>query len=149
MFGAREGIGGVLGVILLCGWVYLKFERAAARAERNGDISYSSSEERDNAANLLVLKTHAYELMEQCGAQSATKAYLAWGVDTYHEEAVDQAGRLETDGVLYRNAMMRLVLDRAKADQRTDVVKAMATLESGIKKAKPETWWQIPAKGSK
>jgi hypothetical protein len=134
--GIKGIVGGIFTLAVVAGVIYLKFQRAEARAERR--------EQREIAAlvDMSGWKPHALDMMKQAPDQKTAGEYLAWGVETYHEDATEDAG----SGPEYRDALVDLIYERARQDGREDVTRSLDKVKTMARLAKPETWWEIKKK---
>ncbi len=109
--GVKGVVGGIFTLAVVAGVIYLKVVKAQNRAERR--------EARDAAfeADHSLWKSHALDMMKQAPDAKGIGEYLAWGVETYHGEADEEAmSSFISDGAAYRDALIEKIYERARKD---------------------------------
>src|SRR4051812_44807262 len=107
--GAKEAVGGVIALVVVCALGYLRYEARQARYERN-EAAYQ--------ARCVDFKAHAHKLMDQAREAKQLGPLLHAGVDQFHDQAWDA----ESDsGLLYRNELFRLINEDATKKGREDI----------------------------
>lgn len=139
--GVKGVVGGIFTLAVVAGVIYLKVVKAQNRAERR--------EARDAAfeADHSLWKSHALDMMKQAPDAKGIGEYLAWGVETYHGEADEEAmSSFISDGAAYRDALIEKIYERARKDGREDVTRSLDKVRTMAKLADPDQWWVIQKK---
>lgn len=148
--GLREttGIGGAAILILGVG---MRAARIWSRIDRDTrPSSAQQAQDREEAAEHAMWKPHITDLFAHVDAPKHVHDYLDWGVSAYHEEADNEAmNAYGNQGVIYRDGVIKRIHDRARSDNRTDVLPVLDKLEAQVKKLPTDKWWELPTPAKK
>lgn len=134
--GVKGVAGGLMTLLLIGGVITLKVMRAQDRAERR------AQREAAHVADKAQWKPHALEMMQQAPDAKGVGDYLAWGVEAYHDEVVDEA----SSGPEYRDMLIDAIFERARQDGREDVTRSLEKVRTAAMLADAETWWELRKK---
>src|SRR5262245_8910672 len=107
--GAKGIFSGLVSLAVSGGGIYFRLMRAEDRAERRHQQDAASE------ADHRLCKSHALDMMKNAPDAKGVGEYLAWGVETFHDEAdADTMDSMVPDGASYRDILITKIYDRAK-----------------------------------
>lgn len=132
---AREVVGGIAAIIGVAAIIGLRVYRMEMRAERREQVEVHRDMLRE------LSKDRMLQLMAQAPDQKRVGEYLAWGVNSFHEE-ID--GSIESFvGVDYRNAMIDRIFTHAQGEGREDIQRSLDKLRRYVLLSDAEKWWEL------